>query len=122
MLHPPLTYLGDAFQYRTADRKFNNILIPHLAQAGAPYAKTVPSKTHLLRVQPDPGDIFNRLTAREPGGRPSESAIIVHDIFRTNDADKNVSENSSYLDLSPLHGYTEEMQRKVRDYNINLAC
>ena len=23
MLHPPLTYLGDAFQYRTADGKFN---------------------------------------------------------------------------------------------------
>ena len=23
MLHPPLTYLGDAFQYRTVDGKFN---------------------------------------------------------------------------------------------------
>ena len=23
MLHPPLTYLGDAFQYRQADGKFN---------------------------------------------------------------------------------------------------
>jgi hypothetical protein len=23
MLHPPPTYLGDAFQYRTADGKFN---------------------------------------------------------------------------------------------------
>ena len=75
MLHPPLTYLGDAFQYRTADGKFNNILVPHLGQGGAPYAKTVTSKTHLLRAQPDPGDIFDRLMAREPGSRPSESGM-----------------------------------------------
>ena len=41
MLHPPLTYLGDAFQYRAVDGKFNSAMNPHLGQAGAPYAKTV---------------------------------------------------------------------------------
>ena len=131
MLHPPLTYLGDAFQYRTADGKFNNVLVPHLGQAGAPYAKTVPSKTHLLGAQPDPGDIFDRLMARDTGGRKSESGlssmliyhatIIIHDIFRTNNADKNISDSSSYLDLSPLYGYTAEMQRKVRDDKYKLG-
>jgi hypothetical protein len=131
MLHPPLTYLGDAFQYRTADGKFNNILVPHLGQAGAPYAKTVPSKTHLLGAQPDPGDIFDRLMARQPKGRPSGSGlssmliyhatIIIHDIFRTNQTDKNISDSSSYLDLSPLYGYTEAMQRKVRDDKYKLG-
>ena len=30
MLHPPLTYLGDAFQYRAPDGKFNSVLHPHL--------------------------------------------------------------------------------------------
>lgn len=77
MLHPPLTYLGDAFQYRTADGKFNvslrlchvqidlisitlqSVLNPHLGQAGATYAKTVPSKTPVLGALPDPGDIFD---------------------------------------------------------------
>ena len=131
MLHPPLTYLGDAFQYRTADGKFNNVLIPHLGQGGAPYAKTVPSKTHLLGAQPDPGDIFDRLMARDPGGRESKSGlssmliyhatIIIHDIFHTNKDDKNISDSSSYLDLSPLYGYTEEMQRKIRDDKYKLG-
>ena len=118
MLHPPLTYLGDAFQYRTVDGKFNSALHPHLGQAGAPYAKTVPSKTHPLGALPDPGDIFDRLMARN-STRPSPSGlssmliyhatIIIHDIFRANDNDKNISDSSSYLDLSPLYGYTEKM-------------
>lgn len=135
MLHPPLTYLGDAFQYRAPDGKFNSVLHPHLGQAGAPYAKTVPSKAHPLGALPDPGDLFDRLMAREdvPGkrGRQSPSGlssmliyhatIIIHDIFRTNDSDKNISDSSSYLDLSPLYGYTMEMQRKIRDDKFKLG-
>ncbi|CAM1511037.1 Fc.00g085500.m01.CDS01 [Cosmosporella sp. VM-42] len=137
MLHPPVTYLGDAFKYRTADGSFNNALSPHLGQAGAPYAKTVPSKTHPLGALPDAGDLFDRLMAREisaednKSGRPSKSGlssmliyhatIIIHDIFRTNDKDKNISDTSSYLDLSPLYGFTNEMQRKVRDDKYKLG-
>ncbi|KAK3364554.1 hypothetical protein B0T25DRAFT_576792 [Lasiosphaeria hispida] len=130
MLHPPLTYLGGAFKYRTADGKFNSALHPHLGQAGAPYAKTVPAITHPLGALPDPGDLFDRLMAREMH-RPSESGlssmliyhatIIIHDIFRTNDKDKNISDTSSYLDLSPLYGFTDEMQRKVRDETYKLG-
>lgn len=132
MLHPPLTYLGDAFKYRTSDGKFNSALNPHLGQAGAPYAKTVPSKTHPLGALPDAGDLFDRLMARDNNGpRKSESGlssmliyhatIIIHDIFRTNDKDKNISDTSSYLDLSPLYGFTDEMQRKVRDDKYKLG-
>ncbi|KAH7018578.1 putative prostaglandin G/H synthase 2/cyclooxygenase 2, pgh2/cox2 [Microdochium trichocladiopsis] len=131
MLHPPLTYLGDAFQYRTPDGKFNSAINPHLGQAGAPYAKTVPSTTAPLGALPDPVDLFDKLMAREDGGRQSQSGlssmllyhatIIIHDIFRTNDNDKNISDSSSYLDLSPLYGYTEEIQRKVRDEKYGLG-
>jgi len=131
MLHPPLTYLGDAFKFRTADGRFNNALQPHLGQAGAPYAKTVPSKTHPLGALPDAGDLFDRLMARQENGRPSTSGlssmliyhatIIIHDIFRTNNSDKNISDTSSYLDLSPLYGFTEEMQREVRDDKYKLG-
>ncbi|KAF5003805.1 hypothetical protein FDECE_9661 [Fusarium decemcellulare] len=131
MLHPPITYLGDAFKYRTADGKFNSALHPQLGQAGAPYAKTVPSKTHPLGALPDPEDLFDRLMARDEGGRNSQSGlssmliyhatIIIHDIFRTNDSDKNISDTSSYLDLSPLYGFTDEMQRKIRDDKYKLG-
>ena len=101
-----------------------------LYAAGAPYAKTVPSKTHPLGALPDPGDIFDRLMARTVD-RPSKSGlssmliyhatIIIHDIFRTNDSDKNISDSSSYLDLSPLYGYTMDMQRRVRDDKFKLG-
>ncbi|KAJ4079614.1 hypothetical protein NW769_015115 [Fusarium oxysporum] len=131
MLHPPLTYLGDVFQYRTADGKFNSAINPHLGQAGAPYAKTVPSKIAPLGALPDPADLFDKLMARQEGGRDSQSGlsamliyhatIIIHDIFRTNDNDKNISDSSSYLDLSPLYGYTNEMQRKIRDDKYKLG-
>ena len=58
MLHPLLTYLDDAFQFRDPDGKFNSVLNPKLGQAGLPYAKTAPFKTHPLRALPDPGDLL----------------------------------------------------------------
>lgn len=125
MLHPPPSFLGDAFQYRTVDGKFNNVQFPHLGQGGAPYARTVPAKSRLLGAQPDPGVIFDKLLARNGDGLESESGlssfllyhatIIIHDIFRTNESDRNISDTSSYLDLSPLYGYNEETCNKVRD-------
>ncbi|KAF3904876.1 hypothetical protein ABW20_dc0106815 [Dactylellina cionopaga] len=107
------------------------VLHPHLGQAGTPYAKTVPAKARLLGAQPDPGDIFDRLMARElEGPRTSGSGlsvmliyhatIIIHDIFRTNEKDKNISDSSSYLDLSPLYGYDEETNAKVRTRKLGL--
>ena len=102
-----------------------------IQKAGTPYAKSVPSKTHQLGALPDPGDLFDRLMARQDGGRQSGSGlssmliyhatIIIHDIFRTNDTDKNISDSSSYLDLSPLYGYNLEMQKKVRDDKFKLG-
>ncbi len=39
---------------------------------------------------------------------------LLEDVFRTNDANQDVVDNSSYLDLSPLYGNSEEQQRSVR--------
>jgi hypothetical protein len=43
------------------------------------------------------------------------------DIFRTNWGDRNISDTSSYLDLAPLYGFNEDMQRKVRDTKYKLG-
>ena len=49
------------------------------------------------------------------------ATIIIHDIFRTNDKDKNISDSSSYLDLSPLYGYNEKTMNEVRDQKFKLG-
>lgn len=49
------------------------------------------------------------------------ATIIIHDIFRTNDHDKSISDSSSYLDLSPLYGFNMETQRQVRDDRFKLG-
>ena len=44
--------------------------------------------------------------------------LISHwlDIFRTNRKDPNISDTSSYLDLSPLYGRNQETQNTVRTF------
>ena len=104
---------------------------PSLSGGYTDSSSQVPSKTHPLGALPDAGNLFDRLMAREEGGRQSQSGlssmliyhatIIIHDIFRTNDHDKNISDSSSYLDLSPLYGFNMETQRQVRDDRFKLG-
>lgn len=42
------------------------------------------------------------------------------DIFRTNADDKNISDTSSYLDLSPLYGCDQANQATVRQHKLGL--
>ncbi|KAF2177884.1 prostaglandin G/H synthase 2/cyclooxygenase 2, pgh2/cox2 [Zopfia rhizophila CBS 207.26] len=123
--HPPLSYMGDNFMYRTPDGSYNNVLNPSLGAAGTPYAKTCRSAKKLQGVKPDPGLLFDLLMSREkghfqenPAGLSSvlfyHATIIIHDIFRTSRKDHNISDVSSYLDLAPLYGSSFEDQMKVR--------
>ncbi|KAH6985528.1 heme peroxidase [Ilyonectria destructans] len=128
--HPPLSYLGDGYEYRTADGSNNNILHPKLGMAGTPYARSVTPLTP-GRPYPDPGEVFDKLLARQgpPKEQPSKvssmlfymATIIIHDLFRTGDDTKKVpnpdfsiSSTSSYLDLSPLYGNNVQEQEAVR--------
>ena len=46
MLHPPLNYLGDAFQYRNADRKFNvSYIFTYWAHLESAEASTTSERT-----------------------------------------------------------------------------
>ncbi|EPS41013.1 hypothetical protein H072_5099 [Dactylellina haptotyla CBS 200.50] len=123
LLHPPLSYMGDQFEYRTADGSNNSVITPWLGQAGTPYAKSVPTTIPSHGAKPDPGDLFDLLMAREkfepsPKGLSSmilyHATIVIHDIFRTSEKDRNISDASSYLDLAPLYGSSQEIQDSVR--------
>ena len=114
-------------QYRTPDGSYNNILNPDLGRAGTPYAKSVRSEKRLAGVKPDAGLLFDLLMAR--GDKPGDfkenkagvssilfyhASIIIHDIFRTNRKDTNISDTSSYLDLAPLYGSSLKEQLSIR--------
>ncbi|KAK7219323.1 hypothetical protein V2G26_007326 [Clonostachys chloroleuca] len=128
--HPPLSYLGDEYEYRTADGSNNNPLYPKLGMAGTPYVKSVTPLTP-GRPYPDPGEVFDKLLARQgpPKEHPNKissmlfymATIIIHDMFRTGDATERnpnpnykISSTSSYLDLSPLYGNNVQEQEAVR--------
>ena len=46
--------------------------------------------------------------------------MTLADIFRTNRKDANISDTSSYLDLSPLYGRNQETQNTVRTFKDGL--
>ena len=48
------------------------------------------------------------------------ATVIIHDVFRTNVGDKNISDTSSYLDLSPLYGKDAETLKTVRQFSRGL--
>ncbi|GIZ44782.1 hypothetical protein CKM354_000797100 [Cercospora kikuchii] len=125
--HPPLSFQGPKYQYRQADGSHNNVLMPNLGAAGSPYAKSIRT-THMMHAtRPDPGVLFDSLMARSDETYKENAAgvssmlfyhasIIIHDIFRSNRHDSNISDTSSYLDLAPLYGSSVADQAKIRTF------
>lgn len=126
--HPPISYLGDEFRYRTADGSNNNIMYPGLGAAGSHYARTVAPKHQRNTELPDPSIIFESLLARKGSAKehPAKvssalfhfATIIIHDLFHT--VDETRLKNSSYLDLGPLYGNNWEEQKRVRTFKDGL--
>lgn len=63
--HPPMSYLGDDFRYRSGDGSNNSYLFPKLGAANTPYARSVNPMTVQPDALPDPGLLFDTLLARE---------------------------------------------------------
>jgi len=128
--HPPLSYEGDEYKYRTADGSNNNIMYPHLGKANSFYARTVAPQTLKPGVLPDPGVIFDSIFARGAEAREHPNrissmlfylaTIIIHDCFHTDERDYSRVRTSSYLDLGPLYGSSAEDQKKVRTFRDGL--
>lgn len=116
---------------------------PRIGAARTPYARTVRPVTITPSYRPDPGTIFDSILVRK-GFTPHPTkissvlfylaSIIIHgmatisqslgsaetekktDLFRTDHHDPNISNTSSYLDLSPLYGSNEEEQTAMRTF------
>jgi hypothetical protein len=63
--HPPMSYLGDDFKYRSADGSNNSYIFPKLGAANTPYARSVQPKTMQPGALPDPGLLFDSILARD---------------------------------------------------------
>ena len=90
-----------------------------------PYARTVKPQQLQPIALPDPGVVFDSLMARKDfKEHPNKissvlfylASIIIHDVFRTNRSDFNISDTSSYLDLAPLYGSNQEEQDAMRTF------
>lgn len=121
--HPPQSYLGAKYQYRSADGSNNSLVHPQLGAAGTPYARTVKPSQMQTPARPDPGVVFDSIMTRKHAelhpNRISSmlfylASIIIHDCFRTSHDDYSVSMTSSYLDLSPLYGSNQDEQDMMR--------
>ncbi|KAJ9645772.1 hypothetical protein H2199_002812 [Coniosporium tulheliwenetii] len=124
--HPPLSYLGDQFKYRSADGSYNNIMYPHLGAANTPYARSVQPITIQPGALPDPGLIFDSVFARNTYTKHPNNvssilfywaSLIIHDLFQTDHRDISNSQTSSYLDLSPLYGDNQDDQDQIRTFH-----
>ncbi|TFB06849.1 Linoleate 10R-lipoxygenase [Trichoderma ghanense] len=101
--HPPLLYMGDQFRFRQADGSNNNPLMPKLGAAGTPYSRSCRPGVMPLGALPDPEAIFEGIMARDK-------------FIKNPNNDSNINDSSSYLDLSPLYGHSQEAQNSVRTF------
>jgi cytochrome P450 len=123
--HPPQMLLSEEFNYRQPDGSKNSFEIPQIGAAGMPYARTVTPKVLRPGSLPDPGILFDTVMARKDSkgtqhpNRISSmlfylASIIIHDCFKTNRQNYNISDTSSYLDLAPLYGSNWDDQKRMR--------
>ncbi|KAK0439191.1 heme peroxidase [Armillaria borealis] len=123
--HPPSTFIGPQYQWRSPDGFGNSVENPQLGRAGTPYARSVQGKHPLPSTSlPDSGLVFDTLLCardwqQHPGKNSSLTfafaSIVTHSLFRTDPLDWTRNNTSSYLDLSPLYGYSQATQDQVRD-------
>ncbi len=114
------------YAYRAVDGSYYNPLIPTLGMAGSPYARTVPSLRRMSPAALPPAElVFDRLLKRDRfvehrGGISSLffafADIIIHNAFNTDNTvpGYTINNSSSYLDLSPLYGTSQEAVDSVR--------
>jgi len=107
--------------------QFKNPMVPTLGAANTPYARSVHPSTIQPGALPDPALVFDSVMVRtkfkEHPNKVSSvffywASLIIHDLFQTDHHDFNMSQTSSYLDLSTLYGDTQEDQDQIRTFKV----
>lgn len=100
-------------------------MYPHLGAANTPYARSVQPNILQPGALPDPSLVFDSVMGRNSfTPHPNKvssvffywASLIIHDLFQTDHRDFNMSQTSSYLDLSTLYGDTQEDQNNIRTF------
>ncbi|PYH92083.1 peroxidase [Aspergillus ellipticus CBS 707.79] len=123
--HPPLSFMGEEFAYRSADGSNNNPTLPWLGAADTPYARSIAPLTIQPGGLPDAGLVFDCVMARQKfTPHPNKvsslffdwASLVIHDIFETDYRKPHVNKTSAYLDLSILYGDNQDDQNLVRTF------
>ncbi|KAL4882931.1 heme peroxidase [Aspergillus karnatakaensis] len=123
--HPPLSYMGPDYAYRSADGSNNNPTLPWLGAANTAYSRSIAPLTVQPGGLPDAGLVFDTLFARQKfTPHPNKvsslffdwASLIIHDIFQTDYRDHTKNKTSAYLDLAILYGDVKEEQDLVRTH------
>ncbi|KAL5334321.1 heme peroxidase [Aspergillus crustosus] len=123
--HPPLSYMGNDYAYRSADGSNNNPTLPWLGAANTAYSRSIAPLTVQPGGLPDAGLVFDTLFARQKfTPHPNKvsslffdwASLIIHDIFQTDYRDDTKNKTSAYLDLAILYGDVQEDQDLVRTH------
>ncbi|WEW59149.1 hypothetical protein PRK78_004618 [Emydomyces testavorans] len=99
----------------TDDKTYIMERVIQLGAANTPYARSIIPSTVQLGALPDPGIIFDSIYAREKF-KPHPNGVSSEDLFQTDHRDPNISQTSSYLDLSTLYGDNQEEQDQMRTF------
>ncbi|CAG8531128.1 22330_t:CDS:2 [Dentiscutata erythropus] len=119
---PPTMLAG--YSYRSSDGSdYSRLrLYSQIGKAGSQYARTVPMQKPFSKL-PDASQIFDSVMRRDkfiPHGSGISATlfylaiIITHDLFNSDPRNYSINRNSSYADLSPLYGSSDEELAKVR--------
>ncbi|KAL4810358.1 heme peroxidase [Aspergillus unguis] len=123
--HPPLSYMGTEYAYRSADGSNNNPTLPWLGAANTAYSRSIEPLTVMPGGLPDAGLVFDTLFARQKfTPHPNKvssvffdwASLVIHDIFQTDHRDPTKNKTSAYLDLSILYGDVKEEQDLIRTH------
>ncbi|KAH7103029.1 putative linoleate diol synthase [Auriculariales sp. MPI-PUGE-AT-0066] len=114
------------YTWRLPDGSYNSLTSPEMGRAGSHYTRTVHGRHPVSELnRPDPSLVFDALLRRpkgefkeHPGGLSglffAFAALVIHTVFYTSHTDPTINLTNSYVDLSPLYGFSDEAQDTIR--------